>query len=38
MRLSNQTISILKETISRYIRDPKIILFGSRVYDDKKGD
>ena len=37
MRLSNQTISILKETISRYIKDPKIILFGSRVDDDKKG-
>ena len=37
MRLSNQTILILKETISRYINNPKIILFGSRVDDNKKG-
>ena len=37
MRLSNQTILILKETISRYINNPKITLFGSRVDDNKKG-
>ena len=37
MRLSNQTILILKETIVKYIKNPKIILFGSRVDDNKKG-
>jgi len=37
MRLSNQTILILKEIIVKYITDPKIILFGSRIYDNKKG-
>ncbi len=37
MRLSVQTVSILKETIKQYIKNPTVILFGSRVYDDKKG-
>ena len=37
MRLSNQTILILKEIILKYVKEPKIILFGSRVYDNKKG-
>lgn len=37
MRLSPQTILILKETISKYIKEPKIILFGSRTDDNKKG-
>jgi len=37
MRLSEETILILKKTISKYIKNPKIILFGSRVDDNKKG-
>ena len=37
MRLSSQTIIILKQTILKYIQNPKIILFGSRVDDNKKG-
>jgi len=37
MRLSNQTILILKEIIYKYVKEPKIILFGSRIYDNKKG-
>lgn len=37
MRLSHQNILVLKETISKYINDPKIILFGSRVDDNRKG-
>ncbi len=37
MRLSTKTVSILKVTVSRYIKTSTIILFGSRIYDDKKG-
>ena len=37
MRLSKQTIMILKESILNFTKDPKIILFGSRVDDTKKG-
>ncbi len=37
MRLSNETVLILKETISKYINNPKIILFGSRTDDARKG-
>ncbi len=37
MRLSSETILILKKTIFKYIKEPKIILFGSRVYDEKRG-
>lgn len=37
MRLSDETVLILKETILKYIEAPKIILFGSRIDDDKKG-
>ena len=37
MRLSTQDISIIKVNILKYISDAKILLFGSRLYDDKKG-
>ncbi len=37
MRLSHQEIKIIKTTILNYIEDATIFLFGSRVYDDKKG-
>ncbi|MFA6144573.1 MAG: nucleotidyltransferase domain-containing protein [Sulfurimonas sp.] len=37
MRLSHQEIAIIKSTISNVLIDSKIILFGSRVYDDKRG-
>lgn len=37
MRLSKQEISVIKSTIHSYIKDCKIILFGSRVDDNKKG-
>ena len=37
MRLTSQEISIIKQSILDYIYEAKIILFGSRVYDEKKG-
>jgi len=37
MRLMKSEIGIIKNTILENISDAKIILFGSRVYDDKKG-
>ena len=37
MRLSQQDVQIIKESLLKYISDAKITLFGSRVYDDKKG-
>jgi len=37
MRLTNQEIAIIKSTILNSLTDSKIILFGSRVYDDKRG-
>jgi len=37
VRLKPNEINILKSTINNYIKDAKIILFGSRVYDYKKG-
>ena len=37
MRLINNEVSIIKNTILEYISDATIILFGSRVYDNKKG-
>lgn len=37
MRLSNHEINIIKNSIFKYIDDAKIKLFGSRVYDYKKG-
>ena len=37
MRLTKDEIRIIKETIRRRVDDAKITLFGSRVYDDKKG-
>jgi len=37
MRLFTKEIDIIKDVILNNIDDAKIILFGSRVYDDKKG-
>lgn len=37
MRLKQNEVNIIKSNILKYIYDAKIILFGSRVYDDKKG-
>ena len=37
MRLLQREINILKSTILNHIPDGKISLFGSRVYDNKKG-
>ncbi len=37
MRLKQNEIEIIKSNILKYIYDAKIILFGSRVYDEKKG-
>ncbi len=37
MRLQKNEIDIIKNVILEHINDAKIVLFGSRVYDDKKG-
>jgi len=37
MRLSKNDVLIIKSVISKYIDNAKVILFGSRVYDHKKG-
>jgi len=37
VRLSTFEVNIIKNTILKYIEDAKILLFGSRVYDNKKG-
>lgn len=37
MRLSSNEINIIKKIIFKYISDAKIILFGSRVDDNKRG-
>ncbi len=37
MRLSKNDASTIKNIILKYIINAKVILFGSRVYDDKKG-
>lgn len=37
MRLTKEQVCIIKTTIIKYISDAKIILFGSRVDDNKKG-
>ncbi len=37
MRLKPNEIDILKSNILKHITDAKIMLFGSRIYDDKKG-
>ena len=37
MRLTQNEIKIIKTNILSYIRDAQIILFGSRIYDDKRG-
>jgi len=37
VRLKPNEIDILKSNILKHITDAKIILFGSRIYDEKKG-
>jgi predicted nucleotidyltransferase len=37
MRLSQNEVNIIKTCILEHIRDARIILFGSRLYDYKKG-
>lgn len=37
MRLTSEEISIIKNIILKYVPDAKIMLFGSRVDDTKKG-
>jgi predicted nucleotidyltransferase len=37
MRLTNEELITLKENFSRYIKDGKLYLFGSRTDDTKKG-
>lgn len=37
MRLTKSEVIIIKSNILKYIKDAKIMLFGSRVDDDKKG-
>lgn len=37
MRLSQNEVEIIKTNILNVIKDARIILFGSRVYDHKKG-
>jgi len=37
MRLKQNEVNIIKSSILKYIEDAKIILFGSRVDDTKKG-
>jgi len=37
VRLSENDAVIIKNTILKYAKDAKVILFGSRVHDDKKG-
>jgi predicted nucleotidyltransferase len=37
MRLTENEVMIIKSNILKYIKDAKIILFGSRIDDNKKG-
>lgn len=37
MRITKQEAELLKNNIQRYIPNSKVYLFGSRVYNDKKG-
>jgi len=37
VRISEEDIFIIKSTILKYIQNAKIILFGSRIDDNKKG-
>lgn len=37
MRLKETEITTIKESINKFDREAKVYLFGSRVYDDKKG-
>ncbi len=37
MRLSDKEVEIIKKSILNIFDDAQIILFGSRVYDDKRG-
>ncbi len=37
MRLTSTEIKIIKECIKEVLKEGKVILFGSRVYDNKRG-
>ena len=37
MRLHKNDVDIIKSTISKYVKNAKIILFGSRIDDQKRG-
>jgi predicted nucleotidyltransferase len=37
MRLSKFEVKTIKDTILNHIQDAKILLFGSRIYDNRKG-
>jgi uncharacterized protein len=37
MRLKREQAEFLKQSIQRYLQEPVVYLFGSRVYDHKKG-
>lgn len=37
MRLKQNEVNVIKSSILKHINDAKTILFGSRVFDDKKG-
>jgi len=37
MRISNEEVQAIKEVVKSMDKDASIYLFGSRVYDDKKG-
>ena len=37
MRITNDEIKIIKSAILEVLKNAKIYLFGSRLYDDKKG-
>jgi len=37
MRLTQSEITLIKDTIKKYINDAKIYIFGSRLDDSKKG-
>ena len=37
MRLTEKEVETIKSVVQKYISDAKIVLFGSRVYDNKRG-
>ena len=37
MRLKREQAEFLKQSFKKYLPDPAVYLFGSRIHDDKKG-